>query len=309
MTSLGHTQRSAQPARQAAHSATACPPRRRAVAGLTLGAWRPPRWRRRAQRGAGLDGGGNPVAHQGAGHAEEVAPTPAARWRPAAASGCWATRTSWRRRSTPSAHGQVHRGPTGAGYHRRDFRHRPTVFSNGQTGAINEFYYIRGFASAIGDVSFGGLYGISPYYRVSPEMFERIDVLKGPSALLNGMPPGGSVGGSVNLVPKRAGDDPLARLTAPICPTRSSAPTWTWAGVSATTSSSASASTACTATAKARSTTRSTSRSWARWSGLARRARPRLGRSTAKTASRARRAASAWRPASPCPSRPSPTRC
>ena len=47
----------------------------------------------------------------------------------------------------------------------------PTVFSNGQTGAINEFYYIRGFASAIGDVSFGGLYGISPYYRVSPEMF------------------------------------------------------------------------------------------------------------------------------------------
>ena len=44
----------------------------------------------------------------------------------------------------------------------------PTVFSNGQTGAINEFYYIRGFASAIGDVSFGGLYGISPYYRVSP---------------------------------------------------------------------------------------------------------------------------------------------
>ena len=38
-------------------------------------------------------------------------------------------------------------------------------------------------------------------------MFERIDVLKGPSALLNGMPPGGSVGGSVNLVPKRAGDD------------------------------------------------------------------------------------------------------
>ena len=29
----------------------------------------------------------------------------------------------------------------------------------------------------------------------------------------------------------------------------------------------------------------------------------------AKTTSRARRAASAWRPASPCPSRPGPTRC
>lgn len=90
----------------------------------------------------------------------------------------------------------------------------PSVYSNGQAGSINEHYYIRGFASSIGDVSFGGLYGISPFYRVSPEMYERIDVLKGPSAMLNGMPPGGSVGGSINLVPKRAGDEPLVRLTS-----------------------------------------------------------------------------------------------
>ncbi|KAB8059728.1 TonB-dependent siderophore receptor [Janthinobacterium sp. FT14W] len=90
----------------------------------------------------------------------------------------------------------------------------PTVFSSGMTGIIGENYSIRGFSSNIGDVAFGGLYGISPYYRTSPEMFERIDVLKGPSALLNGMPPGGSVGGSINLVPKRAGDTPLARVTA-----------------------------------------------------------------------------------------------
>nr|WP_242548585.1 TonB-dependent siderophore receptor [Pseudomonas putida] len=46
-----------------------------------------------------------------------------------------------------------------------------------------------------------------------PEMFERIEVLKGPSALLNGMPPNGSVAGTVNLVPKRAGEQPLTRLT------------------------------------------------------------------------------------------------
>ena len=90
----------------------------------------------------------------------------------------------------------------------------PTVFSSGMTGIIGENYSIRGFSSNIGDVAFGGLYGISPYYRTSPEMFERIEVLKGPSALLNGMPPGGSVGGSINLVPKRAGDAPLARVTA-----------------------------------------------------------------------------------------------
>ncbi|WP_225912985.1 TonB-dependent receptor [Pseudomonas shirazensis] len=46
-----------------------------------------------------------------------------------------------------------------------------------------------------------------------PEMFERIELLKGPSALLNGMPPNGSVAGTVNLVPKRAGEQPLTRLT------------------------------------------------------------------------------------------------
>jgi len=89
----------------------------------------------------------------------------------------------------------------------------PAVFSNGLTGTYSENFNIRGFASNINDVSFGGLFGMAPYYRTSPEMFERIEVLKGPSALLNGMPPGGSVAGTVNLVPKRAGEQPLTRLT------------------------------------------------------------------------------------------------
>lgn len=90
----------------------------------------------------------------------------------------------------------------------------PAVFHNGVTGAWSEYYSIRGFASNTTDVSFDGLYGMAPYYRTSPEMFERVEVLKGPSAMLNGMPPGGSVGGAINLVPKRAGNTPLTRLTA-----------------------------------------------------------------------------------------------
>ncbi|WP_439426914.1 TonB-dependent receptor [Stenotrophomonas sp. T8] len=90
----------------------------------------------------------------------------------------------------------------------------PTVFSNGVTGSWSENYAIRGFASSTSDTTFDGLSGMAPYYRTSPEMFERIEVLKGPSALLNGMPPGGSVGGSVNLVPKRAGQQPLLRVSA-----------------------------------------------------------------------------------------------
>ena len=90
----------------------------------------------------------------------------------------------------------------------------PTVFNGGVTGENLESYSIRGFSSDIGDVTFDGMFGVAPYFRSSPEMFERIEVLKGPSALLNGMPPNGSVGGSVNLVPKRAGDKPMTALTA-----------------------------------------------------------------------------------------------
>jgi iron complex outermembrane receptor protein len=57
----------------------------------------------------------------------------------------------------------------------------PTVFSNGVTGAWSENYAIRGFASNTSDTTFNGLSGMAPYYRTSPEMFERIEVLKGPS--------------------------------------------------------------------------------------------------------------------------------
>ncbi|MFX2101676.1 TonB-dependent siderophore receptor [Acinetobacter baumannii] len=89
----------------------------------------------------------------------------------------------------------------------------PTVFTNNASGGWSENYYIRGFSSSTKDMSMNGMFGISPYYRTSPEMFERVEVLKGPSALLNGMPPAGSVGGAVNLVTKRAGDTPLTRLT------------------------------------------------------------------------------------------------
>ena len=89
----------------------------------------------------------------------------------------------------------------------------PSVFNNGATGMLTDSFTLRGFSLSTGDVAYGGLYGLIPYWRVTPELAERIEVLKGPSALLNGMPPGGSVGGTVNLVPKHAGEEPLARIT------------------------------------------------------------------------------------------------
>lgn len=89
----------------------------------------------------------------------------------------------------------------------------PSVFNNGATGMLTDNFTLRGFNVATSDVAYGGMYGLIPYWRVTPELAERIEVLKGPSALLNGMPPGGSVGGTINLVPKHAGDVPLARVS------------------------------------------------------------------------------------------------
>jgi iron complex outermembrane recepter protein len=85
---------------------------------------------------------------------------------------------------------------------------RPT----GNNGAQN--MSIRGFTVESMDIAFGGLYGMLPTYAVGVELAERIEVLKGPSAMLNGMPPAGSIGGTINIVPKRAGAEPLTRVTA-----------------------------------------------------------------------------------------------
>ncbi|RMW98919.1 TonB-dependent siderophore receptor [Allofranklinella schreckenbergeri] len=92
-------------------------------------------------------------------------------------------------------------------------RNDASVFLSGIPGEHLESYSIRGFAMDAGDVSVDGLAGMGSSYRNMPERFERVEVLKGPSAMLGGMAPHGSVGGSVNLVPKRAGAAPLTRLT------------------------------------------------------------------------------------------------
>ncbi|MBS0221311.1 MAG: TonB-dependent receptor [Proteobacteria bacterium] len=73
---------------------------------------------------------------------------------------------------------------------------------------------IRGFKVASQDISYGGLFGVLPVYLIAAELPERIEVLNGPSAMLNGIPPGGSIGGSINLVPKRAPNQPLTEVTA-----------------------------------------------------------------------------------------------
>jgi iron complex outermembrane receptor protein len=73
---------------------------------------------------------------------------------------------------------------------------------------------IRGFPVSPWDYGFNGLYGVVPGLSFSADSIERVEVLNGPSALINGMPPFGSVGGTINIVPKRATDDPITQLTA-----------------------------------------------------------------------------------------------
>ncbi len=71
---------------------------------------------------------------------------------------------------------------------------------------------IRGFRVENDEIALNGLYGLVPAYRINPAPIERIELLKGPAAFLNGMAPWGSIGGSVNVVTKRANED-LTRLT------------------------------------------------------------------------------------------------
>ena len=85
-------------------------------------------------------------------------------------------------------------------------------FTDGGLGADN--LRIRGFEAPTSDFAYGGLYGMLPTYSVMAELAERVEVLKGPNAMLNGMAPGGNIGGTVNVVPKRAPDEPLTQVTA-----------------------------------------------------------------------------------------------
>ena len=92
----------------------------------------------------------------------------------------------------------------------------PSVRSTHPTGGTVNSFNIRGFPineGNNGEFAFEGLYGIAPSYRIFTDYVERIEVLKGPSAALSGIAPNGGVGGVINVVPKRAGED-LTRLTA-----------------------------------------------------------------------------------------------
>ena len=89
----------------------------------------------------------------------------------------------------------------------------PSVRFTTNAGHAYENYTIRGLEVGSSDVALNGLYGMAPDGHIPTEMLERVEVLKGPGALLNGMTPGGAVGGVVNVVTKRPTADDRAQLT------------------------------------------------------------------------------------------------
>ena len=81
-------------------------------------------------------------------------------------------------------------------------------------GNFQELYVVRGFPVYSDDMTYNGVYGILPRQYVAAELLERVEVFRGANSFLNGAAPGGSgVGGAFNLVPKRAPEDDLNRLT------------------------------------------------------------------------------------------------
>lgn len=90
----------------------------------------------------------------------------------------------------------------------------PTVRPVYGQGQYDDRVFIRGFFLNTSDMAFNGLYGVAPVIAVPMAGIERVEVFRGPTAMLNGMAPRGAVGGTINFVPKRAPDAGIAQATA-----------------------------------------------------------------------------------------------
>ncbi|ADU34678.1 TonB-dependent siderophore receptor [Variovorax paradoxus EPS] len=89
----------------------------------------------------------------------------------------------------------------------------PSVRQARGFGNFQELYVVRGFPVYSDDVAYNGLYGMLPRQYIASEFFERVEVFRGANSFLNGAAPGGSgIGGAINLLPKRAPNEPLTRV-------------------------------------------------------------------------------------------------
>jgi iron complex outermembrane receptor protein len=87
-----------------------------------------------------------------------------------------------------------------------------SVFQNTNSSGTDDVYSIRGFLGASSNTSFDGLFGLN-WRQPGLEQIERVEISKGPSALLYGQSGFLTIGGNINLVPKRAGAESLTEIT------------------------------------------------------------------------------------------------
>lgn len=87
----------------------------------------------------------------------------------------------------------------------------PTVTSRGNK-TYNDIK-IRGFSISPHDYFLNGVSGMLSQSSIPMNFVERVEVVSGPDTLLHGVTSSGSVGGSINLVPKVAEDTPRITFT------------------------------------------------------------------------------------------------
>jgi iron complex outermembrane receptor protein len=95
-----------------------------------------------------------------------------------------------------------------------DLLRHDASFQTSIANSVSPRMIVRGFDLTKGQLGINGLYGMGNADGfLDAQPFERAEVFKGPSSLLQGAVDGG-VGGAVSMVTKRATDEPLTRLSA-----------------------------------------------------------------------------------------------
>ncbi|MCR6629152.1 MAG: TonB-dependent siderophore receptor [Magnetospirillum sp.] len=89
----------------------------------------------------------------------------------------------------------------------------PSVRFSTPGGHVQEQFTIRGLDSSAADMALNGMYGLLPKGHTPTEFLERVELIKGPNALLTGLSPQGSVGGLISVTTKRAQDTPTNNVT------------------------------------------------------------------------------------------------
>ncbi|AFT69326.1 TonB-dependent siderophore receptor subfamily [Alloalcanivorax dieselolei B5] len=81
-------------------------------------------------------------------------------------------------------------------------------------GNYQQVYLVRGLPVYSDDMTYNGLYGLLPRQYLASEFIERVQVFRGANTFLKGAAPGGSgLGGGVNVLPKRAPNEPINQIT------------------------------------------------------------------------------------------------